>query len=127
MSVPVFSLGLAAVLLLISFSFSGTNTVWWNGEPCLAGTQYGFPLPFMYFMSRSSNTSPLLHSSAVCTSVANVEPIRLQLSNAVVDYLFWFAFSLPIILGLALLLARKPVSSEKKEVPLSSEIALPGT
>ncbi len=121
-SVPIFSCGLAALLLLVSFSFSGSNTTTWNGASCQPGTQYGFPSPFLYSMSRSPGTAPLTHSSLVCISGDNnVNLLRTNLSNAVLDYLFWFAVSLPVVLGLSFLFVRK---SAEEEVPVSESVEL---
>jgi hypothetical protein len=118
--IPLFSCGLAALLLLVSFSFSGSNTVQWNGQQCLPGTQSGFPLPFMYLMKESPSTPNLTHSTSVCISGNSVSRVRSNLPNAVLDYLFWFAVSLPIVFGLTLLFFRKaaPTQAIREEEPL---------
>jgi len=126
--VPLFALGLAVILLLVSFSFSGSITVYWNGEPCSSGTQYGFPMPFLYYMSRSSTSPPLTHSTSVCPTSSNVTPLKASLSNALDDYLFWFAISLPVVFGLNRLASigtpeEEPEEQEaKKPEPSSSEL-----
>jgi len=113
--VSLFSCGFGAFLLLASFSLSGSSTVQWNGQRCLAGTQNGFPLPFLYSMDRSSVTPPLTHSTSVCSSGYNVMPLNANFSNAALDYLFWFAVSLPVAFGLNLLLIRRARIDVAKE------------
>lgn len=117
--VPLLSLGLAVVFLLGSMAFSGKSTSYWNGVPCSAGTQYGFPLPFQYDLSKSSELSsppPSTHSTLVCPSGENVSPLKTNLSNALDDYLFWFVISVLLVFGLDhFLVARAQRGSEKKE------------
>ena len=127
--VSLFSCGLGALLLLTSFSLSGTATLQWNGEKCLAGTQNGLPLPFMYSMNRSPITPPATHSTSVCSSGYNVSPVGTNLPNAVLDFLFWFAVSLPIVFGLNRLYRRKTaveVSKEGEPEALSPDVAPTG-
>jgi len=105
--VPLVSCGLAVVLLFATFSVSGTSTVRWNGQPCAVGTEYGFPMPFLYSMNRESLTPPQTHSTLVCPSSADVNPIGTNVSSLIIDYLCWFAISLAIVYGLSVLLSKK--------------------
>ncbi|HYB04961.1 MAG TPA: hypothetical protein VED17_10885, partial [Nitrososphaerales archaeon] len=93
-------LGLGAFLLFTSLALSGNTTAYWNGSPCLSGKEYGFPLPFLYYMNRLTAMPPATHSSSVCTTSASIAPYRVNFSNALSDYLFWFAISLTIIFAL---------------------------
>ncbi len=120
-SVPLFSLGLGVVLLFASMAFSGSNTAYWNGVACPAGTQYGFPLPFQYDMHTSSATPPLTHSTLVCPTRDNVMPTKTNLSNVLDDYLFWFAISLPVVFGFSHLVATRR-SEEEASAKLSPEL-----
>jgi len=113
--VLLFSCGLGLGLLLASFAASGSYTVRWNGEPCVAGTQYGFPLPFLYSMNRQTVSPPQTHSTSVCPTSANVIPLKTDASQLALDYLFWFAISLPIVFGVIELLGRKE-SVEGREI-----------
>jgi hypothetical protein len=109
----LFSLGLAALLLMVTGYFSGASTALWNGQPCLPGMQYGFPLPFQYHMNQLT-TSPLItHMSAVCPTGYTGLLIGTNFSYAILDYLFWFAISLPIVFGLGWLLREKPGATAK--------------
>ena len=65
------SCGLGLFLLTVSSPFSGSYTVQWGGKPCAAGTEYGFPLPFMYSMNRQILNSPQTHSTSVCPTSAD--------------------------------------------------------
>jgi hypothetical protein len=105
--VLLFCSGLGLAFLLASFAASGSYTVRWNGEPCVAGTQYGFPLPFLYSMNRQTISTPQTHSTSICPTSANVIPLKSDASQLVLDYLFWFAISLPIVFGVIELLGRK--------------------
>ncbi len=90
----------------------------WNGQPCVAGTQYGFPLPFMYSMNRQTLTAPQTHSTSVCPSTANVVPVNTNVSKLILDYLFWFVGSLLVVfLAIELLGRKSPGIAEKEEVP----------
>ena len=124
-TVPLLSLGSAVVLLTVSMALSGTSTVYWNGAPCYAGTQYGFPLPFQYDMNRTAATPPLTHSTAVCSSNANVLPVKTNLSNALDDYLFWFAVSLPIMFAMNRLIAGGEETAEESPELSSAEPNVP--
>jgi len=115
LKVLLFSCGLGLALLLVSFSASGSYTVRWNGEPCVAGTQYGFPLPFLYSMNRQSLSPPQTHSTSVCPTSANVVPVKADVSQLALDYLFWFVISLPIVFGVIELLGRKESAPGEKE------------
>lgn len=117
-TVPLFSLGLAIILLFVSMPFSGATTSYWNGTRCAEGTEYGFPIPFFYNMNRSSAIPPQTHSTSVCTSNANISPVKMSWSNALDDYLFWFAVSLPIVFGLSHVAgAGKSKQTQEDETP----------
>jgi hypothetical protein len=120
-TVPLFSLGVAMILMLVSMPFSGTSTSYWNGVRCASGTQYGFPMPFFYSMNRSSATPPETHSTSVCPTNSNISPVKSNWSGALDDYLFWFVVSLPIVFGLSHLFGDGK-SKEPEVEPLANKI-----
>lgn len=117
LAVPLYSLGLAVILLGISMPFTGANTQYWNGTRCASGMEYGFPIPFFYNMNRSTTIPPQTHSTSVCTSNANISPVKVSLSNALDDYLVWFVISLLAVFGLSHVSRAKEPEARKVEQP----------
>lgn len=103
------SCALAVLLLLISSFASTSSTTQWNGKPCLAGTQYGFPLPFVY-SARKSENYPSESPTPACTSRFHVSGAIINAFNVVLDYLVWFGVSIPIVLLSSWLLLDRPTS-----------------
>lgn len=96
--IVVFSLALGLLLMLVSFalSTSAISLTIPNSSFTCEGTATGFPLPFFYSINHIHGTPPSTHSTGVCTTTA--PNISVNALNASLDYLFWFAVSLPIIL-----------------------------
>ena len=66
-------------------------------------------------MNRQSLSPPQTHSTSVCPTSANVVPVKADVSQLALDYLFWFAISLPIVFGVMELLGRKESAPGEKE------------
>jgi hypothetical protein len=117
--VPLLSCALGIVLLLASFAVSGSYASQWNGQPCVAGTQYGFPLPFMYSMNRQTLTPPQTHSTLVCPTTANIVPLKTDVPKLILDYLFWFVVSLLVVFVVIEALSRKKSENVTKQREVS--------
>lgn len=112
------SLGLGGLLLLVAFFGSAHQTNEWNGQRCIAGTENGYPLPFVYSDNRATTSTSLATPS--CRSGLSA-PSDVNLPNALLDYVFWFAVSLPIVIFSSWIFSLRGAAREEEAAVTEAE------